>query len=102
MPLLAMISYQSTDRAISEIMHEEVAMRGFTVIHDKCSFQPGARIQSEMADGVESCDAFFAYLTPNSLYLEAEAGSPRPALDNEFIPVMHRYRRSSGEPGSTM
>jgi hypothetical protein len=100
-PLLGMISYQSKDRAGSELLHEEIALRGFSVIHDQCSFQSGKRIQNEMAQGVETCDAFFAYLTPSSLYLDSSPDDPRPALDEEFIPVMHRYRRGSGEPGST-
>ena len=91
-PMSAMISYQSRDRAAAELLHEELALRGFVVVHDQCTFLSGSRIATEMQLGVENCDAFVAYLTPESLYLDAQPGDPRPALDEEFRPAMDRRR----------
>ena len=91
-PLSAMVSYQSTDGDAAELLHEELALRGFVVIHDQCSFVSGARIGTEMDLGVQSCDVFVSLLTPESLYLDAEPGSPRPALE-EFLAAMQRRRR---------
>src|SRR5258708_28933243 len=70
----------------------ELALRGLDVIHDRCTFQVGGRIPSQMADGVERCDALVIYLTRNSLYLDSP-GAPRPAIDGEFVPAMRRRRR---------
>ena len=92
-PLSAMVSYQSADCGAAELLHEELALRGFVVVHDRCSFPGGARIAREMELGVQTCDAFIAYLTPNSLYLDAEPNSPQPALQSEFIPAMQRRRQ---------
>ena len=91
-PLSAMVSYQAADYGAAELLHEELALRGFVVVHDRCSFTGGARIAQEMEVGVQTCDAFIAYLTPNSLYLDAEPDSPQPALQSEFIPAMQRRR----------
>lgn len=95
-PLVAMISYQSQDIAAAELLHEELALRGFVVVHDQCSFLSGRRIALEMGSGVDRCDVFIAYLTPNSLYLDASPGLPRPAVDDEFLPAMQR-RRDQGK-----
>ena len=97
-PLSAMVSYQTADRDAAELLHEELALRGFVVVHDQCTFASGSRIATEMELGVQTCDAFLTYLTPESLYLDAEPGSPRPALDDEFLPSMQRRRQpaSSG------
>lgn len=97
-PMSAMISYQSLDRAAAELLHEELALRGFVVVHDQCTFTSGSRLATEMRLGVETCDAFVAYLTPESLYLDAQPGTPRPALDDEFRPAMDR-RREPRPPG---
>ncbi len=91
-PVVAMISYQSKDIAAAELLHEELALRGFVVVHDQCSFLSGRRIALEMGSGVDRCDVFIAYLTPNSLYLETSPGLPRPAVDDEFLPAMQRRR----------
>jgi hypothetical protein len=91
-PLLAMVSYQRDDAEAAELLHVELALRGMVVVHDRCSFQVGGRIPTQMADGVESCDAFVIYLTRNSLYLDSP-GAPRPAIDAEFRPAMHRRQR---------
>ena len=100
-PLSAMVSYQSTDRDAAELVHEELALRGFVVVHDQCSFVSGARIATEMDLGVQSCDVFVSLLTPESLYPDAEPGSPRPALE-EFLAAMQRRRRpaiaGTGDP----
>ena len=94
-PLSAMVSYQSKDLDESELLHEELALRGFVVVHDQCSFLSGSRIATEMELGVQTCDAFVSLLTPHSLYLGAQPGSPRPALDGEFIPAMERRRQAA-------
>ena len=100
-PLSAMVSYQSTDGDAAELLHEELALRGFVVVHDQCSFLGGARIAMEMDLGVRSCDVFVSLLTPESLYLDAKPGSPRPALE-EFLAAMQRRRRpataGTGDP----
>ena len=93
-PFSAMVSYQSADYDAAELLHQELALRGFVVVHDHCSFTGGARIAQEMEVGVQSCDVFVAYLTRNSLYLDAEPSSPRPAMESEFIPAMQRRRRT--------
>ena len=90
-----MVSYQSNDFGESELLHEELALRGFVVVHDQCSFLSGSRIATEMELGVETCDSFVSLLTPHSLYLGAQPGSPRPALDAEFIPAMERRREAA-------
>ncbi|MEX2548408.1 MAG: SAVED domain-containing protein [Chloroflexota bacterium] len=95
-PLVALVGYQWGDSTSAELLHEELAMRGLTVLHDKCSFAVGTRLDSAMADAVARCDAYVPYLTPNSLYEGGEAGSARPALDDEFIPACRRRRLSAG------
>lgn len=94
-PLIAMISYQSDDFGASELLHEELALRGLSVVHDRCTFPTGTRIAHEMAEAVQRCDAFVAYLTPSSLYLSKPPGSPRPAVDGEFKPAMDRRARAT-------
>ena len=94
-PISAMISYQSADSEAAELLHEELSLRGFVVVHDQCTFASGSRIPTEMELGVETCDAFISYLTPESLYLGKALGSPRPALDGEFLPTMQRRRRTA-------
>jgi len=105
--LSAMISYSWADSDAAELLHEELALRGFDVFHDRCSFPLGSRIGRNMADAVARCDAFVAYLTPSSLYLDKPDGMPRPAIDSEFLPVMKRWRRATsagaarpGEPAA--
>jgi hypothetical protein len=97
--LIALISYQWDDSVAAELIHEELALRGFTVIHDRCTFLHGSRLPTNMADAVARCDVFVAYLTRSSLYLEAPTGAPRPAVDDEFLPAMQRRRRSLADGG---
>ena len=97
-PVSAMVSYQSTDRAAAELLHEELSLRGFVVVHDQCTFTAGSRIADEMELGVDTCDAFLGYLTPESLYLGIDPDAPRPALTDEFLPAMDR-RREPPSPG---
>jgi hypothetical protein len=92
--LSAMISYQWTDAGAAELIHEELALRGLVVHHDRCSFPTGSRIGTNMDEAVANCDGFVAYLTPHSLYESSPAGSPRPAIDGEFKPAMDRLARS--------
>ena len=94
-----MVSYQSTDADAAELLHEELALRGFVVVHDFCTFASGSRIADEMNLGVEACHALISYLTPESLYLDAEPDAPKPAL-TEFCHAMDRRRRTSSEPDS--
>lgn len=94
-PLVALIGYQWGDSASAELLHEELAMRGLIVLHDKCTFRVGTRLDGAMADAVAQCDAYVPYLTPNSLYESAVPGSPRPALDGEFLPACRRRRQSA-------
>ena len=98
-PLSAMVSYQSADYDAAELLHEELALRGFVVVHDQCSFAGGARVTREMEVGVNDCDAFIAYLTPNSLYLGVDLDSPQPAMESEFIPAMQRRRQPTSAKG---
>lgn len=98
-PLSAMISYQWADAEAAELLHEELALRGLIVSHDRCSFPAGSRIGSNMDADVANCDAFVAYLTPNSLYEGAPPESPRPAIDSEFKPAMDRLARSKAKEG---
>ena len=94
-----MVSYQSKDAAAAELLHEELALRGFVVVHDLCTFASGSRIADEMKLGVDTCHAFISYLTPESLYLHAAPGAPKPAL-TEFHDAMDRRRRTASEPDS--
>lgn len=96
-PLSAMISYQWTDADPAELLHEELALRGLVVHHDRCSFPTGTRIGANMDEAVANCDGFVAYLTPNSLYEGAPPESPRPAIDAEFNPAMDRLARSQAQ-----
>ena len=100
-PLTAMLSYQWADSAPVELLHQELALRGLSVLHDRCTFPSGSRIGNKMDDAVDICDGFVAYLTPNSLYESSAADSPRPALDAEFKPAMDRFARSNGAKGVT-
>lgn len=95
----ALVSYQWTDSSDAERLHEELALRGFLVHHDRCSFETGGRLPAQMAVAVERSDVVVALLTKHSLYLGAPAGSPRPALDAEFIPSMQRRRTHLAELG---
>jgi hypothetical protein len=99
-PLIALISYQWNDSVAAEFIHEELALRGFKVIHDRCTFLHGSRLPTNMADAVARCDVFVAYLTRSSLYLEAPTSAPRPAVDDEFLPAMQRRRRSLADGGA--
>jgi hypothetical protein len=94
-PLSAMVSYSWDDAVAAELIHEELALRGFDVFHDRCSFPLGSRIGQNMADGVHRCDAFVAYLTPSSLYIGEPDGNPRPAIDEELVPMIKRWRTTS-------
>lgn len=95
--LSAMISYQWTDASAAELIHEELALRGVVVHHDRCTFPAGSRIGTNMDEAVASCDGFVAYLTPHSLYESSPAGSSRPAIDAEFKPAMDRLARSQAK-----
>jgi SMODS-associated and fused to various effectors sensor domain/TIR domain len=92
-PLTSMVSYSWDDANAAELIHEELALRGLTVFHDRCTFPSGSRIGQNMADAVDRCDSFVAYLTPASLYETRPTDTPRPAIDDEFIPVMDRLAR---------
>lgn len=47
-----------------------------------------------MAEAVETCDAFVSYLAESSLYLNRPDGTRRPAIDDELIPAIARWRRA--------
>lgn len=100
-PLVAFIGYQSTDHESAEILHVEHALRGMTVIHDRCTFTVGTRIASAMSDAVAGCDAYVPLLTPNSLYEADPEGAARPALDNELIPLFKRRRAALADDPSS-
>lgn len=91
---VAMISYSWSDATAAELLHDEFALRGFDLVHDRYSFIDGSRIPAAMATGVESCDVFVSYLTPSSLYLDQPDGQPRPALVGELLPALRRRRRN--------
>jgi hypothetical protein len=93
-----MISYSWKDGEAAELLHDELAMRGFQVLHDRYSFGTGERIAAAMTSGVERCDVFIPYLTRNSLYIDHEADAPRPALIGELMPALRR-RRVNLTPG---
>lgn len=100
-PVTAMISYSWDDAVAAELLHEELGLRGLTVFHDRCTFPASSRIAHNMADAVARCDAFVAYLTPASLYVGKPDGAARPALDNEFVPAISRWRRAvPRQPGA--
>ncbi len=99
-PITAMVSYNWDDSAAAELLHEELALRGLTVFHDRCTFPAGLRIAPSMAEAVASCDSFVAYLTPSSLYKNNREGDPRPAIDEELLPVMDRVLHTKAA-GST-
>ena len=101
-PLTALVSYQWVDAAPAELLHEELALRGLTVFHDRCTFPSGSRIGHNMDEAVATCDGFVAYLTPNSLYESKPAEAPRPALDSEFKPAMDRLARSNSSGGGPL
>lgn len=93
-PLTSMVSYSREDAGAAELIHEELALRGLTVFHDRCTFPSGSRVAQNMADAVSTCDSCVAYLTPASLYESRTTDEPRPALDDEFIPVLDRLARA--------
>src|SRR4051812_29531459 len=93
-PLTSMVSYSWDDANAAELIHDELALRGLTVFHDRCTFPSGSRIGQNMADAVANCDSFVAYLTPESLYETRPAGTLRPALDDELLPVLDRLARA--------
>ena len=93
-PPTAMISYSWCDATAAELLHDEFALRGFQLIHDRYTFTEGSRISANMADAVETCDVFVAYLTRHSLYLDRPAHQPRPALAGELLPALQRRRRN--------
>lgn len=95
---LAMISYSWADAEAAELLHDELALRGFRVIHDRHTFTEGSRIPANMTAGVDTCDVFVAYLTRHSLYLDRSPGEPQPALTGELRPALRR-RRSNIAPG---
>jgi hypothetical protein len=92
-----MVSYQSADSLSSLRLRDELRLHGFVVVHDRTSFRGGEHVAYQMADGVELCDAFLAYITPSYLYETESPGAPRPALDEEFIPVTRRREREIAE-----
>ncbi len=94
----AMISYSWHDTTAAELLRDELALRGFQVIHDRYSFTEGSRIPAAMASAVDTCDVFVAYLTPHSLYLDRPPDSSRPALHGELMPALRR-RRNNLTPG---
>lgn len=96
-----MVSYQWDDAPAAELLHEELALRGLLVFHDRCAFPSGSRIASNMDNAVATCDGFVAYLTPNSLYESRPPGSARPAIDAEFKPIMDRLARSNARPNQS-
>jgi SMODS-associated and fused to various effectors sensor domain/TIR domain len=100
-PLTTMISYQWADASAAELIHEELALRGLVVYHDRCNFLTGSRIGTNMDEAVARCDGFVAYLTPNSLYESSSPGSPRPAIDAEFKPAMDRFARAQAIDNGT-
>ncbi len=95
---IAMISYSSHDHVAAELLHDEFALRGFSVAHDRYTFTDGSRIPASMTSAVDNCDVFVSYLTRNSLYLDSPADQPRPALASELLPALRR-RRSNLRPG---
>ena len=97
-PPCAMISYSWADENAAELLHDELALRGFEVIHDRYSFDDGSRIPANMAAAVERADAFIPYLTPSSLYLDRDPDAPQPALRSELKPALRR-RRQNLRPG---
>ncbi|WP_423916844.1 SAVED domain-containing protein [Candidatus Poriferisodalis sp.] len=96
---VAMVSYSWRDDVAAELIHDELALRGFRVIHDRHSFTHGSRIPANMASAVDACDVFVAYLTPSSLYLDRPDDQPRPALVGELRPAL-RQRRENLRPGA--
>ena len=93
---VAMISYSWKDDAAAELLHDELTLRCFHVIHDRHTFADGSRVPTNMERGVADCDVFVAYLTPHSLYLDAPPDAARPALEQELIPALQRRRASLG------
>ena len=93
-----MISYSWANADAAELLHDELALRGFEVIHDRYTFVAGTRIAASMNDGVQRCDVFIPYLTRESLYLDKPADDPRPAVTGELLPALRR-RRENLSPG---
>lgn len=93
-----MISYSWYNTTAAELLHDELALRGFQVIHDRYSFTEGSRVPAAMANAVDTCDIFVAYLTPDSLYIDRSSDSSRPALRGELLPALRR-RRDNLTPG---
>ena len=44
-----MISYSWHDTTAAELLHDELSLRGFQVVHDRYSFTEGSRIPAAMA-----------------------------------------------------
>ena len=91
---LAMISYSWTDAEAAEVLHDELVLHGFEVIHDRYSFNTGSRVSALMDSAVERCDVFIPYVTASSLYVDESDGAPRPALNGELLPALRRRRRN--------
>lgn len=96
---IAMISYSSKDNVAANLIHDELALRGFNVIQDQNSFTDGSRNAYNMTTGVETCDVFVPYLTRHSLYLDEPTEHPRPALESELRPAFQRRRRNLNQSG---
>ena len=86
---LVMVSYSWDDAGAAELLHEELALRGVAVAHDRCTFPTGSRIAGSMRQAAETCDGYVVYFTESSLY-ESRPDGPRPAIDDEFLPVVDR------------
>lgn len=97
--LLVMISYSWDDAQAAELLHEELALRGLSVAHDRCTFPAGSRMTPSMRRAAAECDGFVVYFTPSSLY-ESKPDGPRPVIDEEFLPVVDRL--ASDQPPVVM
>lgn len=86
---LVMVSYSWNDAGAAELLHEELALRGVAVAHDRCTFPAGSRIAGSMRQAAETCDGYVGYFTKSSLY-EDRSDGPRPVIDDEFLPVLDR------------
>ena len=90
---LVMVSYSWEDADAAELLHEELALRGVAVAHDRCTFPTGSRIAGAMRHAAETCDGYVVYFTKSSLY-ESRPDEPRPVIDDEFLPVLDRLTDS--------
>ncbi|MBV8526818.1 MAG: toll/interleukin-1 receptor domain-containing protein, partial [Candidatus Dormibacteraeota bacterium] len=94
-PLTAMVSYRHPHRPASLLLRDELTLRGFSVVHDQSTFLSGNHVAVEMETAVATLDALVAYITPDYLYPGTSGGTPRPALDAEFIPAIRRFREAA-------